>query len=216
MGFCVLCQHFSHQERTERMRIFAIVGALVIVLALLTPGCGKKEPERQQQPPPQLTMQSPHSVGTPAVAGIRWSVPQSWMEGPPRQMRFATYMTQAAEGENEGAECSVSFFGASQGGTVDQNIDRWISQFENPSSPARTSKQINGLTVNLVKVSGRYVGMSGPMMQQSGGKKENFALLGAIVDAPEGEVFFKLTGPAKTLARDEGAFSALIESLQKN
>jgi hypothetical protein len=198
------------------MRILTTVGALVFALALLTPGCGKKEPAQKQQAPPQLTMQYPHSIGTPAVAGIRWSVPQGWMEGPPRQMRFATYMTPAAEGDNEGAECSVSFFGAGQGGTVDQNIDRWISQFENPSSPTRSSKQINGLMVNLVKVSGTYVGMSGPMMQQSGGKKENFALLGAIVDAPEGGVFFKLTGPAKTLARDEGAFNALIESLQKN
>jgi hypothetical protein len=194
------------------MRILVTVVALV----LLTSGCGKKEPEQRQQAPPRLTMQSPHSTGTPAVAGIRWSVPQGWMEGPPRQMRFATYMTQPAEGDNEGGECSVSFFGTGQGGDVDQNIDRWIGQFENPSSPVRSSKKVNGLTVHLVSVDGSYVGMSGPMMQQGGGKKENFALLGAIVDAPEGTVFFKLTGPKKTVANIEGSFNAMIESMQKN
>jgi len=29
--------------------------------------------------------------------------------------------------------------------------------------------------------------------------KENFKLFGAIVDTPEGKLFFKMTGPAKTV-----------------
>lgn len=198
------------------MRILSTIGLLVFALALLAPGCTKKEPEQKQQAPPQLTMQAPHSVGTPAIAGIRWSVPKGWVEGPPRQMRYTTYLTLPAEGDKEGAECSVSFFGTGQGGNVDQNIDRWISQFENPTSAERSSRQINGLTVHRVKVAGSYLGMGGPMVQQGDAKKEKFTLLGAIVDAPEGTVFFKLTGPNKTIASIEEAFTSMIESVQKN
>jgi hypothetical protein len=47
------------------------------------------------------------------------------------------------------------------------------------------------------------------------GKKENFRLLGAIVEGPQGSVFFKLTGPASTIAAAEQEFDALIGSLTK-
>jgi len=198
------------------MRILSTISLLVLALVVLVPGCSKKEPEQKQQAPPQLTMQSPHGVATTTVAGVRWSVPKGWVEGPPRQMRVATYVTLPAEGDAEGAECSVSFFGSGLGGTADQNIDRWIGQFENPTTPVRSAKQINGLTVHLVKVGGSYVGMGGPMGQPGSGKKESFTLLGAIVEAPEGAVFFKLTGPNKTVASLDGAFTSLVESLQKN
>jgi hypothetical protein len=53
-------------------------------------------------------------------------------------------------------------------------------------------------------------------MMQSQGKKENFRLLGAIVKAPEGSVFFKLIGPANTIASVEGDFNTLISSLKKD
>ena len=199
-----------------RMRILSTISMLVLALVLLAPGCSKKVSEQKQQAPTQLTTQAPpHSIGTPAVAGIRWTVPKGWVEGPPKQMRFATYVTLPAEKDAEGAECSVSFFGTGQGGNVDQNIDRWITQFENASAPSRSLKQISGLTVHLVRIGGSYVGMTGPMMQQGGGRKDNFRLLGAIVEAPEGTVFFKLTGPAKTIVSNEDAFDTMLESLQK-
>jgi hypothetical protein len=52
-------------------------------------------------------------------------------------------------------------------------------------------------------------------MMQSSGKKDNFRLLGAIVEGPEGLVFYKFTGPAKTVAGAEGEVSAMVESLAK-
>ena len=40
-------------------------------------------------------------------------------------------------------------------------------------------------------------------------------LLGAIAEGPQGNVFFKLTGPAKTIAAQEGAFEQLLASIQR-
>jgi hypothetical protein len=55
--------------------------------------------------------------------------------------------------------------------------------------------------------------MGGPMM---GGAKPvpGYRLIGAIVEGPGGSVFFKLTGPAKTIAAQQKTFEQLIASIQ--
>ena len=78
----------------------------------------------------------------------------------------------------------------------------------------RSSREVNGMKIALVSVSGAYLAPGGPMMQ-SQGKKENYKLLGAIVEGPEGSVFFKFTGPTHTVASAEGSFNALISSIAK-
>jgi hypothetical protein len=158
-------------------------------------------------------MQAPH--GEPnAVAGVHWVIPKAWSTMPARQMRIATYMSSPAEGDDEGGECAVFFFGGGQGGDVGANIDRWAGQFKDAGTPVRSTKEVNGLNVTMVQIAGTYLAPSGPMMQ-SQGEKSNYRLLGAIVDAPEGSVFFKFTGPAKTIAAGEADFNAMIGSLSK-
>jgi hypothetical protein len=128
-------------------------------------------------------------------------------------MRIATYTVPAAEADEESGECAVFYFGGGQGGDVVSNIDRWVGQFEN-AKPTKSSKELNGLKVTLVQISGTYLAPGGPMMQSTG-KKEDYRLLGAIVDAPGGSVFFKFTGPAKTVAAAAEEFQALVGSLEK-
>ena len=56
-------------------------------------------------------------------------------------------------------------------------------------------------------------GMGGPMM--GGGKPvAGYRLIGAIVEGPGGSVFFKLTGPAKTIAAQQKNFEQLLASIQ--
>jgi hypothetical protein len=129
-------------------------------------------------------------------------------------MRVATYSIPAAEGDAEGGECAVFYFGSDQGGDVAANIQRWVTQFENPSGPDQSASEIQGMKVTSVKIAGTYLAPSGPMMQ-SAGKKENYKLLGAIVEAPEGSVFFKFTGPAKTVDAASDKFNKMIQSIVK-
>jgi hypothetical protein len=129
-------------------------------------------------------------------------------------MRVATYSVPAAEGDAEGGECAVFYFGTGQGGDVNSNIERWGSQFESAAKAVKTTMQVSGMNVTRVQISGTYLAPAGPMME-SQGKKENYRLLGAIVEAPEGMVFFKFTGPAKTIAAADTEFDALIGSASK-
>jgi hypothetical protein len=193
--------------------------AFIIVTVIVFSSCEQKQ-QQAPPPPPELTQQQlppghPDISGemVSAVAGVRWTIPSSWSAAPARQMRVATYSIPAAAGDTEGAECGVFFFGSGQGGNVQMNIDRWVQQFENPRGPEQTTKEVNGLKVVLVKIAGTYLAPGGPMMQATG-KHEHYRLLGAIVAAPEGSVFFKLTGPAKTIDAAEGDFNSLVKSLR--
>jgi hypothetical protein len=160
--------------------------------------------------PSEMTSNS--SGGQSGGGAVKWTMPARWKAGPPKQMRAATYLIPAAAGDSEDAECAVFM---NIGGGVQANIDRWAGQFEKTDSPpVQKQGTINGLLVTTVDVSGTFKG-GGAMMGQSSGSKASYRLLGAIAEAPEGEVFFKLTGPAKTVAAAQNEFQTMLKSLKK-
>jgi hypothetical protein len=199
----------SQTERTDSMKrwLVALV-VLVVGVLLFVPGCSKKSPS--QSGAVALTKEVPENT----AGGIDWSYPSKWTKAGPRAMRVVTYTVAAAEGDAEPGECAVSFFPAGAGGDIESNIQRWSGQFENAPAPIKKEEEVNGLKIAKVVISGNYLAPSGPMME-SQGKKENFRLFGAIIEAPEGKVFFKFTGPAKTIEGAGAEFDALIGSVAK-
>jgi len=191
------------------LRFTGILVSLTAAAVFMFTGCAKKQSEQAKQDQPSLGPGSGSSV-----AGIRWSIPERWKVLSPRTMRIATYLIQAAENDSEAAECAVFYFGSREGGNVEMNINRWISQFENPGKPEQSQKEINGLHLTIVRIKGTYLAPTGPRME-SQGKKENYRLIGAIIAAPEGSVFFKLTGPEKTVSAAEDEFNNLLGSISK-
>jgi len=149
-----------------------------------------------------------------AAGGVRWTVPAGWTAGKTNPMRVATYAVPAAKGSDSG-ECTVFFFGPGQGGGVDENVDRWARQFEGSPPARRSTKTVSGMAVTLAEVEGTYLSPGGGQMV-SQGKKAGYRLLGAIVEAPEGRVFFKMTGSAATVAAARPAFDGLVASIVKN
>ncbi|HEX4621213.1 MAG TPA: hypothetical protein VH208_06570 [Myxococcaceae bacterium] len=61
-------------------------------------------------------------------------------------------------------------------------------------------------------MAGTYTGAGGPMAQMPV-KKPGFKLLGAIVDGPQGPVFFKLTGLVKTVDGARADFDKMLKSI---
>jgi hypothetical protein len=181
-----------------------------------TPATGESPPATEAS-----AAARPAAAASHEAAGVRWTAPANWKIQPARAMRVATYSVPAAEGDAEDGECAVFFFGAGQGGDVESNIRRWIGQFQQPDgkpseeAAERGEKTIAGLKVTTLKLDGTYLASAGPMAPAQG-KKPGYRLLGAIVEAPAGAVFFKFTGPAKTLAAAEADFNGMIGSLQQN
>ena len=151
-------------------------------------------------------------------AGIHWTVPANWKPEAERPMRLATYTVPSAAGDTEGGECGVYYFGQGQGGSVEANLDRWIGQFVQPNGKsskdvAKVDKRtVHGLKVTTVDVSGAYSGMGGPRAP-GGAPKPGYRLLGAIAEGPQGSIFFKFTGPAKTVGQNQPAFEKMLATL---
>ncbi len=140
-------------------------------------------------------------------AGIRWTAPSNWKSEGDRPMRLATYQV------SPDGECAVYYFGQGQGGSVEANIDRWKGQFEGSKVAPKVEKRtIHGLTITTLDVSGAYTGMGGPRAPQ-GPPKQGYRLLGAIVEGPQGSIFFKFAGPAKTVAENQSAFEKMLSTL---
>jgi hypothetical protein len=135
-------------------------------------------------------------------------------------MRLATYSIAPEPGDPEPAECTVSFFGPGQGGGADQNIERWIGQFEQPDGRRSADLAViehgetNGLALTTVEVAGTYLAAMGPGAL-TGKPRGNYRMLAAIVQGPAGPVFFKLTGPDQTVVVNRDAFERLVRSVRR-
>jgi hypothetical protein len=163
--------------------------------------------------PPQKAADAGPSKG-PEGLDIAWQVPEGWRsEKPKSAMRKATYGVPRAAGDKEDAELAVFYFGADQGGSIEANADRWIKQFADAAEPdvRRSDREANGLRQHLVEV---VKGTFSSGMPGDTGSKPNYGMVAAIVEAPSGPYFFKLTGPSETVLAARPALLALLDSIQ--
>ena len=155
----------------------------------------------------------------PAEAGgnLTWTVPASWIEEPPASsMRKAQYSLPAAPGDPEPGQCAVFYFGVGQGGDIQGNVDRWAAQFADAAgghpAPKVTEGTVAGRKVMKVTTEGTYT--PSPMMGGDLTPRPGQMLLGAIVEGPDSNWFFKCTGPKKTVQLHRKEFDALIDSVR--
>lgn len=159
------------------------------------------------------------ALGAETAGGLKWSAPAGWnAESGSRPMRAATYTIPAAAGDKDAAECAVYFFEKGEGGSANANLERWKNQFHardgKPADAKIGKRSIHGLAVTTIDVSGEYSGMGGPLSVDKT-LKSGYRLLAAIVEGPDGNVFFKFTGPEKTVAQNQAKFELLLASVRK-
>jgi hypothetical protein len=128
--------------------------------------------------------------------GLAAPVPDAWeAEAPQSRMRVLQY---GVPGDESGdARFVVYYFGQGYGGTVEDNVERWQSQFSGPEGglvePRISRFESNGMPITLVELEGTYarsVGM-GPGEEA----KRERTLLAAIIESPKGSLFAQLFGP---------------------
>jgi hypothetical protein len=199
-----------------------------MVCAVLLVACEKTpEPAPVSLLPPASpqTPGKPASSAAPAPTGsvkeepvqITWLDPPAFKRVPPSNpMRKAAYVVPRAAGDGEDGELTVFYFGPGQGGSIDANVDRWVKQFSDhkPEDVKRADREANGLRQHTVELeAGTFSsGMPGGPTKP----KENWGLLGAIVEAPSGAYFFKLTGPSKTVKAARADFYKLLDSIKSS
>lgn len=159
---------------------------------------------------------------SPAAGTLRYKAPDGWVsEKPSSTMRVAQFKLPKADGDPEDAALVIYFFGATQGGTVQANIDRWIAQLQqSDGSPSKDKAKteistVNGLKVTSVDVSGTYTAEMAP---GTPGQRHDadYRLRAAVIETPKGNYFLKLVGPAKTMGRWEQPVTDFVKSFEFN
>jgi len=157
----------------------------------------------------------PGGLPTPEAAdpGVAWNVPKRWTIDLAQGMRVATYVVPGAAG-GAGAECAVYYFGPGQGGGLDANLQRWMGEFQPLEKHDIRKLKPGGMEATRIEAHGTYVAHS-MRGSETPGEKPSWALLGAIVSGPSGDVFFKLTGPATTVDAAARDFDGMLGSMKK-
>jgi len=178
-----------------------------IIMIVLVFGCAEQKSDSENNSEMQL------------VPGeISYSVPADWQsEKPKSSMRKAQYKIPGIDGAGD-AEMAVFVFPGT-GGSVQANINRWISQFKQPDGSESKEKTklinltVNNMAVTKMYVTGTYLKSSSQMMM--GGPKEEmteYAMLAAIVETSKDPWFFKMTGPQRTIDHWQPEFDKFVNS----
>ncbi len=145
------------------------------------------------------------AVATASGPGLAWDAPASWTAGPERPMRKATFLMPGADGA-PGAELAVTAFPGDVGGNL-ANINRWRQQLSlAPISETELGATLKHIDVGPLHVD--YIEIAGA------GTPPATRLLGALVPYAGSTWFFKLTGPADAVAREQAAFLAFLRTLR--
>lgn len=174
---------------------------------------------------PQAKTTAPHAVHHPDnpndmpldekhvfAGGLTWAAPSAFIrKAPANNMRAAEY---AIKDETD-TLLTVHFFGSEQGGDANANFSRWVDQFEpDGREVGKFTEKATGMNVDCVEISGTYLGMAMPGQAQPE-PKSGYTLMAAVAKGTEGPVFFKLTGPKKTLQKHRQQFIALVRSIRR-
>jgi len=177
----------------------ARAGLVVSVVLTLVAGLGGPAPARAADP-------VEFTVGEFAFSrpgGWRW-VPAS------SAMRKAQLAHTSPTGEV--ADTIFFHFGPGQGGGVQANVDRWLAQFQNPRDQKSERIEGAGGPVTIVQTRGTFLsGMPGTPSTPMDG----FALMGAILESPSGDVYVKMTGPAGAVEEAGPAFRKMVAEARK-
>lgn len=185
------------------LRTFAVLG--LAASALATAGC---------YPPPRPANSQTYTDARaiPRVSELVYRAQSGWVEEEPTSsMRIAQFRLPG-----DGAPDATLAVFPGLGGSVQQNLTRWVGQFTQPDGRPSTevaragTRRVEGMAVHVLDVTGTF---SASMPGAASGPLEGWRMLGAVIEARDGLVFVKATGPAATLERWSTSFDAFLDGL---
>ena len=187
--------------------------SFLIVLAVLLTGCNQttvpQETASSTPPPPEVD-----DPKTANFVGLTAPKLVTWIEHPPTgSMRAANYTVPGRDG-SEAAHIVVFYFGPTQGGTIEDNISRWRTQFQVTDSgdlpePKIDRFDVDSMPVTLVELVGEWQEMGTVSFTP------DQVFLMAIVEAPVGRVFIRFAGQTATVEANREDFMAMIRGLRR-
>ncbi len=155
---------------------------------------------------------SAESPASFSVSDLSFKRPKTWEWIEVTSSMRKAQLRVSEPGKKEAAEVVFFYFGPGSGGGTKANVDRWLGQFQEPKDQIKSKVEeviVGKHKVTYVQAEGTY--NSG----MPGGPKtplQNHMLLGAIVEAEQGSVFARLTGPVALAKSSQQQFRTMVES----
>jgi gluconolactonase len=133
-------------------------------------------------------------------------IPKSWkQQQASNNLRLAQFAIEPVEGDEEPAELAIF---PPFGGTVSENVKRWIDQFQSDDRHVTMTQgdATQGKYV-LVDLTGTYNKPDGPPVMRKTKPVSDYRMVAVILTSSKGgNYFLKLTGPKKTVDAALDAF----------
>lgn len=140
--------------------------------------------------------------------------PEDWKSVKPKFNMIQHEFVAPKDGENQ-ARITIS----QAGGSIDQNIDRWVLQFDGfkKEDAKIEEKEVGKIKVHTVDMAGTFLQKAGgPFSQGPTEKLENYRLLGVIIETKDsGKIFIKMTGPNDTVEKLKDGMTKLVDSIEE-
>jgi hypothetical protein len=153
------------------------------------------------------------TIALSILLALSFDAPPAFVpEKPQSAMQFARYRIAAGEAGGEDALVVVYYFGKGQGGSADDNVKRWLGQYSDKEGDPKVekAKTKSGLDATIVDVTGTEFAPT--PINPNAAHRPGWRLIGAIVEAPDGNYFVKATGPKALIEKNAAAIRGFIDS----
>ena len=152
------------------------------------------------------------------VGDLKFIVPAKWqIEMVESPARGGQWRVPALHDDSEGGQLVAFYFGPGVGGTAKDNIESWIGTMFNatghPAAAEVKHRTAGDFKISQVVVFGTYdQSVSLPSVPPV--SKPNYGLLGAVVESPQGNIYWRFTGPEPLITANLALFDKMIASVK--
>jgi hypothetical protein len=188
--------------------------ALLWFTAVLIAGGGFPIALQAAPHPAEVTLSGPSFP----VGDLKFIIPAKWkIEMVESPARGGQWHVPSLHGEGEGGEVVAFYFGPGVGGTARENVESWIgTMFNAEGNPAAAEVKhhvTGGFAITQVVLFGTYnqvVSLPGLPPEI----KPNYGLLGAVIENPQGNIYWRFTGPEALITANLPLFNKVIDSVK--
>jgi hypothetical protein len=152
------------------------------------------------------------------VGNLKFTIPAKWqIEMVQSPARGGQWHVPPLHGDGEGGEVVAFYFGPGVGGAAKENIEAWIgTMFNEAGHPAAAEikhHETGGLKISQVVIFGTYnqvVSLPGVPPET----KSNYGLVGSVIENPQGNIYWRFTGPEPLITANLPLFNKVIDSVR--
>jgi hypothetical protein len=188
-------------------RLLLAAGFVVLGFWSVAPGAGQ---ERQRDKPTLVKLD-----------GLQSLTPADWHEEKPdNRMRLKQFRLSPIGDDKDDAEVVIFYFGEGQGGSAEDNIKRWKSQFKPPEGKSiqdvsKVEKmKVSGVPVTYLDIQGTYSFLPPSNPNAKTTIRQNYRMLGVVFESKKGPYFIRMLGPADTVAYYKKGFDEWIKGFK--